>query len=291
MTQTFIRIFALLSLLMGPTACATTATPAADKVEKEEPGSSVERLARAKKKKKAKRSFKRHRIYTGVLGSLEEFEKYSVQVADERFSKAIIDVRTNDIYYFDTNVYQMHSEFVFKHIYKQEETPEKLAEFMANYDEEKPEFLLLYVVNHQRVGMWTFAFWEGDRMQAKHVQNAYDRLQATFFAGKDIKFRPDSYDHRRVAKQLKDLPVASNDELYKSQTYQLFNEGSRIGKLRIIDKLEPDGRYNLQFRSDEIILVNVPIPTLTVVSGASALMLQLLRVEKSCEYWQISSEL
>ena len=190
-----------------------------------------------------------------------------MQVADERFSKAIIDVRTNDIYYFDTNVYQMHSEFVFKHIYKQEETPEKLAEFMANYDEEKPEFLLLYIINHQRVGMWTFAFWEGDRMQAKHIQNAYDRLQATFFAGKEIKFRPDSYDHRRVAKELKNVPTASNDELYSAQTYQLFNEGSRIGKLRIIDKLDPNGRYSLQFRPDEVILVNVPIPTLTVVSG------------------------
>ena len=208
-----------------------------------------------------------HRVYTGAIASARAFEKYSVELGEERFGKCIIDLKTNDIYYFDTNVYQMHSEFVFQHLYKEEESPEKLAAFLANYDEEKPEFLLLSILEHKKVGKYTFAFWEGDRMQPKHVAQAWKRLKETFFAGNDLYFRPDSYDHRRVAEQVTGLPVATNDDLYSYQDYQLFNEGRRVGKLRLIDSLKEGERHQLRFESDEIILVNVPIPTLTVVSG------------------------
>jgi hypothetical protein len=208
-----------------------------------------------------------HRVYTGAIGSARAFEKYSVELGDERFSKCLIDLKTNDIYYFDTNVYQMHSEFVFKHLYKEEESPERLAAFLSNYDEEKPEFLLLYILEHKKAGKYTFAFWEGDRMQPKHVAQAWKRLKETFFAGEQLYFRPDAYDHRQVAEQVPGLPIASNDDLYSYQDYQLFNEGRRVGKLRVIDTLKEGERHQLRFESDEIILVNVPIPTLTVVSG------------------------
>ncbi|MGB0591644.1 MAG: PEP/pyruvate-binding domain-containing protein [Myxococcota bacterium] len=208
-----------------------------------------------------------HRVYTGAIGSARAFEKYSVELGEERFSKCLIDLKTNDIYYFDTNVYQMHSEFVFKHLYKEEESPEKLAAFLANYDEEKPEFLLLYILEHKKAGKYTFAFWEGDRMQPKHVAQAYKRLKETFFAGDQLYFRPDAYDHSQVAAQVPGLPIANNDDLYSYQDYQLFNEGRRVGKLRVIDSLKDGERHQLRFESDEIILVNVPIPTLTVVSG------------------------
>jgi len=209
----------------------------------------------------------RHRIYTGAIGSAREFEKYSVELGDERFAKALIDVRTSEIYYFDTNVYQMHSEFVFKELYKEEESPEKLAAFLSNYDEDKPEFLLLYVLHHKKAGKYTFAFWEGDRMRPEHVAQAWKRLKETFFAGEQLYFRPDAHDHRLVAEQVAGLPIASNDDLYSYQDYQLFNEGRRVGNLRIIDTLKHGERHQLRFESDEVILVNVPIPTLTVVSG------------------------
>ena len=208
-----------------------------------------------------------HRVFTSAIGSARQFEKYSVELGEERFGKCLIDLKTNEIYYFDTNVYQMHSEFVFKHLYKEEESPEKLAEFLSNYDEDKPEFLLLSILEHKKVGKYTFAFWEGDRMQPQHVAQAWKRLKETFFAGDKLYFRPDAYDHRRVGEQVKGLPMASNDDLYSYQDYQLFNEGRRVGKLRIIDSLKEGERHQLRFESDEIILVNVPIPTLTVVSG------------------------
>jgi len=104
-------------------------------------------------------------------------------------------------------------------------------------------------------------------MQPKHVAQAYKRLKETFFAGDQLYFRPDAYDHRQVAEQVPGLPIASNDDLYSYQDYQLFNEGRRVGKLRVIDSLKEGDRHQLRFESDEIILVNVPIATLTVVSG------------------------
>ena len=244
--------------------CATSATAVKPEPVEEPAAAAVETPAEAEEDDDG---ISGHRVYTGAIGSARAFEKYSVELGEERFSKCLIDLKTNDIYYFDTNVYQMHSEFVFKHLYKEEESPEKLAAFLANYDEEKPEFLLLYILEHKKVGKYTFAFWEGDRMQPKHVEQAYKRLKETFFAGDQLYFRPDAYDHRQVAEKVPGLPIANNDDLYSYQDYQLFNEGRRVGKLRVIDSLKDGERHQLRFESDEIILVNVPIPTLTVVSG------------------------
>ena len=122
----------------------------------------------------------KHRVYTREIRSLEEFRAYSEQVADERFTKMIVDLETDEIYYFDVNVYPVHTEFVFAEVYREPETPERLAEFLANYDEDKPEFLLLYLIHHMSQDMWTFAFWEGDRMRAKHVEHAYRLLKKSF---------------------------------------------------------------------------------------------------------------
>ncbi|MDP6943408.1 MAG: PEP/pyruvate-binding domain-containing protein [Myxococcota bacterium] len=260
-------ISALLCALALPAGCASSKPAAKSDPKPAATSSSAAAEAPAEAPAQEEEEGISHHIFTGTIGSARAFEKYSVELGDERFAKALIDLRTNEIYYFDTNVYQMHSEFVFKHIYKEKESPDKLAAFLANYDEDKPEFLLLYILHHKRPGKYTFAFWEGDRMRPEHISQAYKRLKETFFAGEQLYFRPDAYDHREVALKVEGLPVLTNDDLYSYQDYQLFNEGRRVGKLRIIDTLKAGDRHQMSFESDEIILVNVPLPTLTVVSG------------------------
>ncbi len=168
------------------------------------------------------------RAYVPRLDTYEEFSQYADVVAGERFTKAIIDLRTDKVYYFDVNVYPLHSDFIFAQIYKTEETPEKLAQYMENYNETKPEFLLLYLVHHVAQDIWAFAFWEGDMGRAEYVAKAHERIQATFFDGAKVKFRPDSAWQEEVAAQLTDVPVVTNDEIYEETSWQFFNEGKRV---------------------------------------------------------------
>ena len=86
---------------------------------------------------------------------------------------------------------------------------------MENYNETKPEFLLLYLVHHVAQDIWAFAFWEGDMGRAEYVAKAHERIQATFFDGAKVKFRPDSAWQEEVAAQLTDVPVVTNDEIYE----------------------------------------------------------------------------
>ncbi len=213
----------------------------------------------------------KNRVYTREIRSKAEFVAYSEQVADERFTKLIVDLRTDEIYYFDVNIYPVHTDFVFAEIYKEPESPERLAEFLANYDEDKPEFLLLYLVHHMAQDIWTFAFWEGDRMRPEHVAHAYERLKKTFFAAKELKFRPDSMTHRDAAKALAGrVPTITNNEIYTQTNYQIFNEGSRVGRLRLIENIPEEQFAKLTYSPEEIIVVAEAIPTLSVVSGIIA---------------------
>ena len=125
----------------------------------------------------------------------------------------------------------------------------------------------MYLVHHVAQDIWAFAFWEGDMGRAEYVSKAYERIQATFFDGKKVKFRPDSSWQEEVAGQLTDVPVVTNDEIYEETTWQFFNEGKRVGNLRIIDGIEDSELDKLVYDKDEILILNEAIPTLTVVSG------------------------
>ena len=110
--------------------------------------------------------------------------------------------------------------------------------FDRNYGTDKPEFLMCYLVHHLAPDVWTFAFWDGDKATAAHVTPRVQRMKETFFLGDKVKFRPDSNHQEAVAKQLVDVPVILNDQLYQAADYHAFNQGSAIGTLRLV----PAGR-------------------------------------------------
>ena len=215
----------------------------------------------------AKNSIEEHRIYTSKIENYDQFMHYSDMVSGERYTKLIVDLRTDQVFFFDVNIYPLHSDFVFAEIYKKEQTAEALADYMVNYEEEKTEFLLVYLVHHVAQDIWAFAFWEGDEGRAEYVVKAYDRLQDTFFSGDKLKFRPDSYHQEQVAEQLGRVPVVTNEEIYSQKTLQVFNKGSRVGKLRIVTDLTDEQVHALTYDPDQILLLNEAIPDLTVVSG------------------------
>lgn len=263
-----LRAVVSLALSVSLVACAGTAELAPEApAQASNPAEAGQATDEHAKGDVAPKAPKTRRAFTPRIDSYEEFSEYADVVAGERFTKAIIDLRTDKVYYFDVNVYPLHSDFIFAQIYKTDETPENLARYMENYNETKPEFLLIYLVHHVAQDIWAYAFWEGDMGRAEYVAKAYERIQATFFHGDKVKYRPDSSWQEEVAGQLTDVPVVTNDEIYEETTWQFFNEGKRVGKLRIIDGLEDSELDDLVYDKDEILILNEAIPTLTVVSG------------------------
>jgi hypothetical protein len=99
------------------------------------------------------------RLWTPEIRDQATFDAYSKELGGERFTKFVVDLKTDAIYYFDVDVYRVHKDFVFAELYKQPRTPAAVREFDKNYRADKPEFLLCYLVHHLAADRW--AFWAG----------------------------------------------------------------------------------------------------------------------------------
>ncbi len=205
------------------------------------------------------------RMWIPRLANEADFLAYSKELGGERFTKFVVDLRTDAIYYFDVDVYRVHKDFVFTELYKQPRTKAAVKVFDANYTAKKPEFLLCYLVHHLGPDVWTMAFWEGDLMTKDHVEHAYKRMRETFYLADQVKYRPDSTRQENMARTLVGVPVVTNDALYKDAPYQAFNPGTAIGTLRVV----PAGADadSLQFAEDEIVILPDVLPDITPVAG------------------------
>jgi hypothetical protein len=204
------------------------------------------------------------RVFTNRIASMNVFLKYADEVAGERFVKAVVDVKSGGITYFDVNLFPLHSDFVFKHIYQKELDPDGLARFVANYGEKKPEFLLPYVTYHVAQDIWTLSFYEGDRVVPEDVDRVYGIVRKTFFAGDKLKFRPDNSSQEEVARSVT-VPVITNDAIYRQSSYQAFTPGQAYGVLRIIKQV--GNPTELVFSPEQIVVLADSIPQISVVSG------------------------
>ena len=205
------------------------------------------------------------KLWTPKLESAEEFEAYSKEQGGERFGKFVIDLKSDAIYYFDVDVYKVHKDFIFQGLWHKERTKEANRIFDKNYGPVKPDFMMCYLVHHLAADLWTFAFWDGDLATPEHVTHAYKRMKETFFNGALVKYRPDSSYQEAVAKKLKGVPFILNDALYQAADYVAFNQGTAIGKLRLVPPGVPESE--LTFDPDEIAVLSAPLADITPVAG------------------------
>jgi hypothetical protein len=204
------------------------------------------------------------RVFTGEIPDEATFLTYSRQVGADRFGKFLIDIKNDKILYFDVNLYRMHSDFVFAHFYKRAMTPDDIPEYNRNYDAEKPRFILGYVTHHLKTGDWSYSFWEGDAITARHIRLVKGKLEETFFR-KGLAFRPDSPRQEKRMAELRDLPCLTNDRLYKTSPYQSFHNGRAVGRLRVVPPgTRPD---ELLFERGDVVILQESYPDITPVSG------------------------
>ena len=194
------------------------------------------------------------------------WDKYSKPLGAEQFGKFVIDVKTNEIYFFDVNLFELHADFVLGVLLKQPWTRDNIIAYNKNYERVKPKFILGYLTHHTKVDRWALSFWEGDKLDAPTVLKVRDRL-ATSFWRKDLVFRPDSPEQEKMAKAVaaKGFTVVTNDEFYKASPFQAFHKGTAVGTLRVVPIGTPYDQ--LTFDRHDIVLLQESYPDITPVAG------------------------
>jgi Pyruvate phosphate dikinase, AMP/ATP-binding domain len=229
-----------------------------------------------------------HRAWVKAMPDAATWKRYAKTVGSDQFGKCIIDVKTNDIYFIDVNLFNIHADFVLGVLLKQAWTADNVREYNKNYERDKPKFILCYLTHHLKVDKWTFSFWEGDKVGGDDVMRVKRRLAETFFI-KDLAFRPDSPMQQKVATEVarRGLKTITNDELYKSAEYQAFNKGRAVGRLRVV----PVGTAyeSLIFDRHDIVLLQESYPDITPVAGilATAFSTPLSHVNLRAGAWRI----
>jgi hypothetical protein len=206
------------------------------------------------------------RVYISEIPDRPTFERYARVLGSDRFGKFIIDVKTDEIYFIDVNVFKLHADFVLGVLLKQPWTADNIRAYNRNYERNKPQFILGYLTEHLKVGKMTFSFWEGDKIDARGVQRVYRKLQKTFFQ-KKLVFRPDSPAQEKIARQVTRMGISTitNSELYNAADYQAFNKGSSVGRLRVVARGTP--YESLTFERGDIVILQESYPDISPVAG------------------------
>jgi hypothetical protein len=228
------------------------------------------------------------RKFVRAISSQQIWHGYSKRFGADEFGKFIIDIKSNDIYFIDVNLFAIHADFVIRELLKIPWTPDNIREYNKNYDREKPRFILGYLTHHLKVDKWTYSFWEGDKLDAATALRAKQRLSETFFI-KAIAFRPDSPMQQQIAKEVskRGVPTITNDEIYQSSPFQAFNKGSAIGRLRIVPVGTP--YESVLYDRQDIVLLQESYPDITPVAGiiASTFSTPLSHVNLRANAWGI----
>ena len=206
------------------------------------------------------------RAWVRAIPDKATWDRYSKRVGADELGKFIIDVKTNDIYFIDVNLFNIHADFVLGVLLKQPWTAENIREYNKNYERVKPRYILGYLAHHLKIDKWTFSFWEGDKIDAPSIVKVKQRIHDPFFVH-DIMFRPDSPEQEKVAKDVAraGVPVITNDQIYESASYQAFNKGSAVGRFHVV----PVGTKfeDVHFDKGDIVLLQESYPDITIVSG------------------------
>jgi len=228
------------------------------------------------------------RAWVKTVPDAATWKHYSKVVGSDEIGKFIIDVKTNDIYFIDVNLFNIHADFVLGVLLKQAWTADNVREYNKNYERVKPKFILGYLTHHLKIDKWTMAFWEGDKIGPDDIVRARKRLDDAFLI-KNMAWRPDSPLQQKLAGAVarRGIKIMSADEIYKSASFQAFNKGRAVGKLHVVPIGTPYEK--LTYDRHDIVLLQESYPDITPVAGilATQFSTPLSHVNLRANAWRI----
>ncbi|HSE97567.1 MAG TPA: PEP/pyruvate-binding domain-containing protein, partial [Blastocatellia bacterium] len=181
--------------------------------------------------------------WLGEIRTRDEFDRLARTYQQGRFYALphvmfVIDRRERGkVYYVNSNLFRFHRDFVNASYLSLERGR---AFYENNYLKPDRRFLLGTIAHQISLDRFTFEFWEGDLITTALLGEAYKALDSSFFM--KLAFKPNSLAQEEAAASFKKAGAAviTASELARDRQYQPINLGTRIGQLRIIDRITDD---------------------------------------------------
>ena len=156
-----------------------------------------------------------------------------------RSAKIVYDLRTQTLYFQNSNRYPIHYEFA-KATEGERGDPlftGDLNAFNPQYTlpENQRLFLLAAVTYYEQPDTWALEIAPYDTSTAVMIEKLYRVVREQTFYGSELKFHPTSESIEKVAKALPgEVPVVTNAELFASISYQPLNVGEAVGTVKLL---------------------------------------------------------
>ena len=156
-----------------------------------------------------------------------------VTTAHTEAAKFVVDLqRDNRTYFFDSQKWETHYEFVLRHI-----NPLTVHDhfLIQEYDQDDRRYLLGSILHYLDGDHWTLELTCGDTMKADRIVWLYRHLAPRIPLAHNLRFRPTSPSQSEIAERIEaDIPVIERDALHASIEYQPVVVGEAYGYLRFV---------------------------------------------------------
>jgi rifampicin phosphotransferase len=155
------------------------------------------------------------------------------------------------VHFVNSKTYPFHIDYIQKS-YLSVQSIQTLYE--ASYFDPDRRFLLGSIVFYPSLKKYGVEFWEGDKMTKPLLEETFATLQPLF--PKPLAFKPNSAQQIELAATVTGLATLDGNAVYNSRDTLVLNPGRAVGRLRILNRIEPD---TVLRASDIVILDEAPI--------------------------------
>lgn len=206
--------------------------------------------------------------YLSKIKSQEEFSMLSGAPLSSKYGniasiKVIYEIKTDKIYFINSNFYKYHYEFCQFNLNENND----LGEFnRANYDESEDRKYLLANLNYSKtLNRYFVDLSPYDQMPADYMKKLYDEIVSNTFISTNLLFLLNTARLIEKRDELKTkFTIILPEEIYENITFQSVSQGKTYGKLRFISNL--DSLESPLLPTDIIVIKNTPM-YLPLVSG------------------------
>ncbi len=206
--------------------------------------------------------------YLSKVDNLEEFSMLSGAPLSSKYGniasiKVIYEIKTDKIYFINSNFYKYHYEFCQFNLNENND----LGEFnRSNYDESKDRKYLLANLNYSKtLNRYFVDLSPYDQMPLDYMKKLYEEIASNTFIQSKLSFLLNTARLIGKREELKiKFPIILPEEIYENITFQSVSQGKTYGRLRFISNL--DSLESPLLPTDIIVIKNTPM-YLPLVSG------------------------
>ncbi len=206
--------------------------------------------------------------YLSKVDNLEEFSMLSGAPLSSKYGniasiKVIYEIKTDKIYFINSNFYKYHYEFCQFNLNENND----LGEFnRSNYDESEDRKYLLANLNYSKtLNRYFVDLSPYDQMPLDYMKKLYEEIASNTFIQSKLSFLLNTARLIGKREELKiKFPIILPEEIYENITFQSVSQGKTYGRLRFISNL--DSLESPLLPTDIIVIKNTPM-YLPLVSG------------------------